>query len=89
MAGLLAVGIPGALVFHQSALALHGLLATPSKVHITIPRSLRRVGPPGVSLHTAVIQALYLEADPKWKSCALLVERSSCSAEGPAVPPPR
>lgn len=54
IAGFLAVGIGGAIVSHDSALALHGLLDPPAAVHVTIPRSLRRVAPPGVVLHTSV-----------------------------------
>ena len=47
---------PSAVVSHESALSLHGLSnVVPASVHLTVPRSYRRVGrriPRGVKLHT-------------------------------------
>lgn len=51
----LAISLKEAVVSHESALQLFGLLEPyPSKVHLTIPRRLRRAAPPGVKLHAPV-----------------------------------
>jgi len=54
-AAWLAVGAHRAVVSHQSALALHGLLDTPTAtVHLLVSRRHRGIRPPpGVTLHTA------------------------------------
>lgn len=53
---------PQAVVSHDSAIALHDLgEIIPSKTHLTVPATFRKLAPPGCMLHKAMLEEQEIE----------------------------